>query len=186
MRFVVGGELRRGLPVPAGELSAVERAVIRMATDARRLNPAVPLADQAVDDLDISIADYFRQLDLPSQTYDFVVGVLAGWIQADPERTTVLHLSPGGPQLRRQPVQHVLRHLRRRFRQRRHRPGDRTRRPRSRRSARCDRSRESTHDQNACHAPRPRPRDIPTARACVVAVAGLDAGQHRLRTGAGC
>ncbi len=92
MRFVVGGELRRGLPVPAGELSAVERAVIRMATDARRLNPAVPLADQAVDDLDISIADYFRQLDLPSQTYDFVVGVLAGWIQADPERTTVLHL----------------------------------------------------------------------------------------------
>lgn len=92
MRFVVNGELRRGLPVPAGELSAVERAVIRMAIDAQRLNPAVPLADQAVDDLDISIADYFRQLDLPSQTYDFLVGVLAGWIQADPERTTVLHL----------------------------------------------------------------------------------------------
>jgi phytoene dehydrogenase-like protein len=92
MRFVVNGELRRGLPVPAAELSAVERAVIRMATDARRLNPAVPLADQAVDDLDISIADYFRQLDLPPQTYDFVVGVLAGWIQADAERTTVLPL----------------------------------------------------------------------------------------------
>jgi hypothetical protein len=92
MRFVVDGELRRGLPVPAGELSAVERAVIRMSTDASRLNPAVPLADQAVDDLDISIADYFRHLDLPSKTYDFVVGVLAGWIQADPERTTVLPL----------------------------------------------------------------------------------------------
>jgi hypothetical protein len=92
MRFVVDCELRRGLPVPAGELVAVERAVIRMATDARRLNPAVPLADQAVDDLDISIADYFRSLDLPPQTYDFVVGVLAGWIQADPERTTVLPL----------------------------------------------------------------------------------------------
>ena len=92
MRFVVNGELRTGLPVPAGELSAVERAVIRMATDARRLNPAVPLADQAVDDLDISIADYFRNLDLPPQTYDFVVGVLAGWIQADPERTTILPL----------------------------------------------------------------------------------------------
>lgn len=95
MRFVVNGELRRGLPVPAGELSAVERAVIRVSTDARRLNPAVPLADQAVDDLDISIADYFRNLDLPSQTYDFVVGLLAGWIQADPERTTILQVLQG-------------------------------------------------------------------------------------------
>lgn len=92
MRFVVNGQLRQGLPVPAGELAAVERAVVRMTNDARRLNPAVRLADQSVDDLDISIADYFRQLDLPAQTYDFVVGVLAGWIQADPEQTTVLPL----------------------------------------------------------------------------------------------
>lgn len=92
MRFFVNGELRQGLPVPASELSALERAVIRMSNDASRLNPAVPLADQAIDDLDISIADYFRHLDLPAQTYDFVVGVLAGWIQADAERTSMLHL----------------------------------------------------------------------------------------------
>lgn len=92
MRFVVNGMLRKGLPVPAGDLSSVERAVVRMTNDARRLNPAVRLADQPVDDLDISIADYFRKLDLPPQAYDFVVGVLAGWIQADPEQTTVLPL----------------------------------------------------------------------------------------------
>lgn len=92
MRFFVNGELRQGLPVPAAELSAVERAIIRLATDAQRLNPAVPLADQAIDDLDVSIADYFGNLDLPAQTYDFTVGVLAGWIQADAERTSVLHL----------------------------------------------------------------------------------------------
>lgn len=92
MRFVVDGQLRQGLPVPAGELAAVERAVIRLSNDAARLNPAVPLAEQAINDVDISIADYFRNLDLPPQTYDFVVGVLAGWIQADAERTSVLHL----------------------------------------------------------------------------------------------
>lgn len=95
MRFVLNGEVRQGLPVPPGELSAIERAVIRLSNDARRLNPAVPLAAQPVDDLDISIADYFRNLDLPAQTYDFVVGLVAGWIQADPEQTTILHVLQG-------------------------------------------------------------------------------------------
>ena len=90
VRFVVDGELRRGLPVPAAELSALERVATRLSNDARRLNPARPVADQPVDDLDISIADYCRELDLPHQTYDLVVGLLAGWIQAEPERTSVL------------------------------------------------------------------------------------------------
>ena len=104
MRFVVNGQIRHGLPVPAAQLSAIERAVIRLSNDARRLNPAVPLAAQPVDDLDISIADYFRHLDLPSQAYDFVVGLVAGWIQAEPEHTTILHvlqavLSCGGSPL---------------------------------------------------------------------------------------
>ncbi len=95
VRFVVDGQLRRGLPVPVAELSALERAAIRLSNDARRLNPARPVADQPVNDLDISIAAYFRQLDLPPQTYDFVVGLVAGWIQADAERTSVLGLLQG-------------------------------------------------------------------------------------------
>ena len=90
--FFVDGELRTGLPVPVDQLSAVERAAIRMAADAARINAGVPLADQAVGDLDISIADYFGRLELPRQTHDFVVGLVAGWIQADAERTTIIHV----------------------------------------------------------------------------------------------
>lgn len=89
-RFVVDGHLRRTLPVPAGQLSALERAAARLREDAARLNPAVPLAEQPIDDLDVSIAAWFRRLELPPESYDFAVGLVAGWIQADPELTSML------------------------------------------------------------------------------------------------
>ncbi|CAB4943058.1 MAG: FAD-dependent oxidoreductase [Actinobacteria bacterium] len=90
--FFVAGQLRTGLPVPVDQLSALERAAIRMAEDAKRISPGIPLADQSVSDLDVSIADYFGRLELPPEAHDFVVGLVAGWIQADAERTTVIHL----------------------------------------------------------------------------------------------
>ena len=90
--FYVDGQLRTGLPVPAGQLSALERAAFRMAEDAKRINPGLTLAEQPVADLYISIADYFARLDLPREAHDFVVGLVAGWIQADAKQTTIIHL----------------------------------------------------------------------------------------------
>lgn len=94
-RFVVGGVLRRGLPVPPEQLGDLERVVLRLSGDARRINPVVPLVDQPVTDLDVSIADYLAPLELPPETADFVVGAIAGWIQADHRETSMLQVLIG-------------------------------------------------------------------------------------------
>ncbi len=94
-RFVVHGELRRGSPVPPEQLGDLERVVLRLAGDARRINPVVPLVDQPVADLDVSITDYLAPLELPAETADFVVGAICGWIQADPHETSILQVLIG-------------------------------------------------------------------------------------------
>ena len=92
VRFHVNGKVRTGLPVPVGQLADLERAVVRMTSDAQRLNPGFPLVDQPVGDLDVSITEYFDRLDLPAETSDFVVGAVAGWIQCDAAETTVMQV----------------------------------------------------------------------------------------------
>jgi len=94
-RFVVRGKLTRSLPVPPEQLGELERVLLQLALDARRINPVVPLVQQAVADLDCSIVDYLARLDLSGETYDFVAGAIAGWIQADVEATSVLQVLIG-------------------------------------------------------------------------------------------
>jgi monoamine oxidase len=91
-RFVVGGTLRRGLPVPPEQLGDLERVVVRLADDARRINPIVPLVDQPIADLDISIGEYLGRLELPAEAADFAAGAVAGFIQADQDRTSILQV----------------------------------------------------------------------------------------------
>ncbi|WP_375479760.1 flavin monoamine oxidase family protein [uncultured Jatrophihabitans sp.] len=90
--FVVGGQRRTALPVPIAQLAALERASRRMAQDAGRLSVTLPLSVQSVEDLDISIARYFEQMELPAETHDFVTGLVAGWIQATPDKTSILQV----------------------------------------------------------------------------------------------
>jgi (S)-6-hydroxynicotine oxidase len=94
-RFVVAGKLLRALPVPPEQLGDLERALLQLSRDTQRLNPVVPLVQQPVSDLDCSIVDYLRPLDLPAETYDFVAGAIAGWIQADVATTSILQVLIG-------------------------------------------------------------------------------------------
>jgi monoamine oxidase len=89
-RFVVGGELKEGLPVPPEQLRSIERVLLRMAQDAQRITPSIPLAEQPVDDLDVSIAEYLGRLELPPETHTFLTGLVAGWIQCDAGQTSIL------------------------------------------------------------------------------------------------
>lgn len=91
-RFVVAAQLRRGLPVPPEQLGDLERVVVRLADDARRINPIVPLIEQPIAELDVSIGDYLDQLQLPPETADFAAGAIAGFIQADPYHTSILQI----------------------------------------------------------------------------------------------
>ena len=90
VRFVVNGKLFKTLPIPAGQIGELERAVTALANDARRINAVTPLPQQAVADLDCSIADYLARLGLSSETYDFVAGAICGFIQADIDTTSVM------------------------------------------------------------------------------------------------
>jgi monoamine oxidase len=91
-RFVVGGRLVRGLPVPLDQLGAIERTLVRLTQDVGRLSATLPLLEQPVADLDISISEYLGRLALPPEAHDFVTGAIAGWIQCDPERTSILQI----------------------------------------------------------------------------------------------
>ncbi|MEO6512597.1 MAG: NAD(P)/FAD-dependent oxidoreductase, partial [Nocardioides sp.] len=91
-RFVVDGRLLHGLPIPLDQLSAVERTVVRLTQDVARISPTIPLADQSLADLDVSVADYLDRLELPRESHDFLTGAIAGWIQCDAERTSMLLL----------------------------------------------------------------------------------------------
>lgn len=51
-RFVVGGRLVRGLPIPLDQLGAIERTVVRLSQDVGRLSATIPLAEQPVADLE--------------------------------------------------------------------------------------------------------------------------------------
>jgi len=91
-RFVVDGGLMHGLPVPLDQMSAIERVIVRLTQDVDRISPTIPLADQPIADLDVSVAEYLGRLELPHEAHDFVTGALAGWIQCDAEETSMLGL----------------------------------------------------------------------------------------------
>jgi (S)-6-hydroxynicotine oxidase len=91
-RFVVGGRLSCGLPVPLDQLGAIERTMVRLTQDVGRLSATIPLTEQPVADLDISVGEYIDRLGLPPEAHDFVTGAIAGWIQCDPARTSILQI----------------------------------------------------------------------------------------------
>jgi monoamine oxidase len=92
VRFFVGGELRRGLLIPAPQLVAVERTIVAMANDAREIDPSTPFSAQPLAHLDISIGEYLTRLDLPNEAHDFLAGAIAGGAQCDLEETSILRI----------------------------------------------------------------------------------------------
>jgi monoamine oxidase len=85
VRWRTGGELRDGLPVPFGELGALEAALVAIAGDAAALR-AGTLGARA----SLSCADYLRELAAPAATRDLLS---AWWVMiggTHPERGAVV------------------------------------------------------------------------------------------------
>jgi monoamine oxidase len=85
VRWHTGGELRDGLPVPLGELGALEAALVAIAEDAAALR-AGTLGVRA----SLSCAAYLRELGAPAATRDFLA---AWWVMiggTHPERGAVV------------------------------------------------------------------------------------------------
>ena len=85
VRWRTGGELRDGLPVPFGELPALDAALVTIAADARSLE-AGTFGERG----SLSCAEYLRRLGVPAATREFLS---AWWIMiggTDPERGAVV------------------------------------------------------------------------------------------------
>ncbi len=85
VRWRTGGELRAGLPVPFGELGALEAALVAIAADAAAL-AAGTLGERA----SLSCADYLDALAVPAATRDFLE---AWWVMiggTDPARGAIV------------------------------------------------------------------------------------------------
>lgn len=85
VRWRTGGELREGLPVPFGELGALEAALVAIASDADAQR-AGTLGERA----SLSCADYLRELAAPPATRDLLS---AWWVMiggTHPERGAVV------------------------------------------------------------------------------------------------
>jgi monoamine oxidase len=89
--FRIGGVLR-DLPVPAGQLGDLERAMSHLANASRRISPSRPLTAQHLQDLDISADDFFAPLSLPPETTEFVYSMLAMYTGAHLSRCSMLNL----------------------------------------------------------------------------------------------
>jgi monoamine oxidase len=85
VRWRTGGELRDGLPVPFGELAALDAALVAIAVDAAALE-AGTLGERG----SLSCAEYLRRLGAPPATREFLS---AWWVMiggTDPERGAVV------------------------------------------------------------------------------------------------
>jgi monoamine oxidase len=75
--FCTGGERRTTLPVPVSELGQLESAWFRLYDASRRISAALPVYDQPVSDLDISVDQFFAPLNLPRATTDLLYSMIS-------------------------------------------------------------------------------------------------------------
>jgi len=94
-RWLTGGVLRDGGPVPLQEGRACERALWQLGADARRLpHAALQLYDAAPVDLDLSARAWIERLSLPPATRDLMMAFSAMYGGCDPGEVSLLsHLS---------------------------------------------------------------------------------------------
>lgn len=100
-RFRVGGALKV-FPVPPEEIVDLERAILVMATAAKRIDPNSDVSTQLLDDIDVSIDTFFAPYRLPAATREFVYGVIAAVTQCDVRQCSMLQwlvwmAGEGGP-----------------------------------------------------------------------------------------
>lgn len=75
---LVNGTIQPGpSPVPIQQIFELERAAIHCVLAASRITPGMPIDQQGLEDLDISVAEFLEPLGLPKETYDFVIGMFS-------------------------------------------------------------------------------------------------------------
>lgn len=91
--WLIGGRLKVGLlPVGPDDLGALERLIVRIASDAARIDPVSPLSDQNVFDLDVPLDDYVDRVPLPTSCREAATTYLSAYGSAEPHRISALHL----------------------------------------------------------------------------------------------
>lgn len=88
--FCTGGERRTTLPVPAAELGKLESAWFRLHDASRRISAAIPVYDQPVADLDVSVEQFFASLELPRATTELLYSEIGAHCCAPPEAVSML------------------------------------------------------------------------------------------------
>jgi (S)-6-hydroxynicotine oxidase len=91
-----GGERRVGpLPVPFSELASLERSFAHVREAASRIDPALPLEEQRVEDLDVTPAEFFGRAELGPHTRDLWRARIADVAGDDWDVPSVLPLLAG-------------------------------------------------------------------------------------------
>ena len=90
---LLGGEVVEGaVPVPETEFDALERGLNHWINGVRRIQFVAGFDAQDLQDLDVSIEEYFRPLDLPKATSDFLFSWAVHCNGEDPDRVSALHM----------------------------------------------------------------------------------------------
>ena len=90
--YDVGGERREGNPLTMADAECFEEACFRLSEAARRFDADRPAWDQAMDDLDVSVAEFFADVDLRPAARDLILDQAASSLGARPDEASVLGL----------------------------------------------------------------------------------------------
>jgi monoamine oxidase len=86
--FITDG-IRRPFPVPMTELPDLERAIFHLRDASKRIAPGQPLSQQPLGDLDVSVEEFIRGIDLGPATTDLFYALVAWYSGADPRSVSV-------------------------------------------------------------------------------------------------
>jgi monoamine oxidase len=89
--FIAGGR-RRSMPVSVESIPALERAWLHLADASRRISPVLPLHQQPLRDLDVSVRDFYAHLDLPDDARDIMEALAVSYSYAPATETSMLAL----------------------------------------------------------------------------------------------
>ncbi|HEX5193171.1 MAG TPA: FAD-dependent oxidoreductase [Solirubrobacteraceae bacterium] len=90
-RWLTGGRLRDGGPIPLSEGRALERAVCALLAATRRLPASIAVdGGRGIEDLDVSARSWIEALQLPPATQDLLLAFAAMYGGCDPGEESLL------------------------------------------------------------------------------------------------
>ncbi|MBM7417403.1 MULTISPECIES: NAD(P)/FAD-dependent oxidoreductase [Nocardiaceae] len=89
--FYTGGR-RRLMPVPADEISDLERALAFLRDASRRVDTDRPLSEQPITDFDVTPDEFFTGLELPELTRELLYGMISCYSGAPCTEMSMLHI----------------------------------------------------------------------------------------------